>query len=178
VRVLGILACTIIGGTILYSAVAAIALFALDALGIPTGINGLILLLLFPASYVFAAWAGSRLIKKKQTAPAAKAAAKTTFRRAPIGIAIGAILIIIAGIHYLEYRAESSAKAFCDAALVGTPTEDVAAAARGKGTDMLRRIKPDSVTVGFTGLPPYSRHFCETEAVDGKVTKAKYLYLD
>ena len=172
VRVLGILACTIIGGTILYSVAAVIALFALEAIGVPIGINGTVLLLLFPASYVFAGWAASRLIRKKQAAPGAGAAAKTTSGLAPIGIAIAAILVIVGGIQYLEYRAESSAKAFCDAASVGTPIDKVAEAATGKGTDMLRRIHAESVTVGFTGLPPFSRHLCTVEAEGGKVTTA------
>lgn len=148
-----------------------------DALGVPIS-KGIVELLLFPASYIFAGWASSRLIKKKQTAPGAETAAKKTSKLTPIRIAIAAILIIIAGIYYLEYRAESSAKAFCDATSVGTPIDKVAEAAKGKGTDMLRRIQPESVTVGFTGLPPFSRHLCTVEAEGGKVTNARYLYLD
>ncbi len=65
-RSLGILACTNIGGSILYSGTAAGALFVLDMLGVPRGTNGPLLLLLFPASYLIAGWDSSRLIKKNR----------------------------------------------------------------------------------------------------------------
>lgn len=58
------------------------------------------------------------------------------------------------------------------------PIASVAARARDTGERMLRRIEPEKVTVGFTGLPPYSRHFCTVEAPTGIVARAIYSTLD
>lgn len=94
-------------------------------------------------------------------------------------IVIVAIFVFLAGgIGYLESDAEASAKAFCTSAPVGTASEVVTQAAKEKGESRLRMIHKDSVTVGFTGLPPYSRHLCTIELKDGKVTRADYSYLD
>ena len=79
---------------------------------------------------------------------------------------------------HVERVAEDEAMAFCDGIQVGSPLDDVAARAREAGDERLRRIGPDSITVGFTGIPPFSRHLCAARAEKGMVVAARYVYLD
>ena len=177
-RVLANFVCTVFGGLIVGGILSFLALAGLEALGTPSGVNGIILMLLLPASFVLAGWGSSRAFPKKALPARAEAKKGPRERLAPIGIGIAGLVIIIAGINLLEYRAEAKAKGFCDPALVGSPIATVAEAAKGMGTDLLRRIEPDSVRVGFTGLPPFSRHMCTVEGQRGLVTNVKYSYLD
>ena len=85
-------------------------------------------------------------------------------------------LIVWGGL--LEDGAESRASQFCDSIAVGSPYAEGEKRAKESGEDRLRIISQNSFTVGFTGIPPFSRHLCEVTR-DGEIVSEKhYIYLD
>jgi hypothetical protein len=177
-RTLGILVCTVVGGSLLAGILNALALFGLDALDSPDGIRMLINGLVLPVALLLAGWGSVRLLKTRdEVRPMDERQLRSRF---PLlfAMGIGTLAIVIAGIDYLEATAEASARAFCDQSKVGTPMAEVARAAKGKGTDFYRSIQPDEVRVAFTGLPPFSRYFCKVEGKNGLVVRLDYYYLD
>lgn len=88
------------------------------------------------------------------------------------------IAVFLGWLTHLERSAESRARAFCGEIAVGSSLEAAAARAAGVGDERLRRVEGSRVVVGFTGIPPFSRHLCEVTGTDGKVQVARYLHLD
>jgi len=179
-RILGIIVCTVIGGIFLNGLLDVVALAGMEALGASEGIKTLGVMVLMVASYVLAGWGSVRWLGKKAGATEAESEQTKTRSRTPavIGVAVLALVLVIGGVNYLEASAESDAKAFCAASPLGTPMAKVAETAKDTGTKMLRYIQPDEITVGFTGLPPFSRHFCSVAGKAGVVTGTRYYTLD
>jgi hypothetical protein len=175
-RVLGIVLWTAFGGTLLLVSGNLALLGAAGALRLPDGLVTVLLMLWLPASYVLVAWWATRRSRAKAGPDVPSAAPRRKWIPLAAGIAVPAC--IVSGIWYLQFRAESQARAFCDTAKTGMPIGPVAANARQTGERLLRRVEAEKVTVGFTGLPPYSRHFCTVEAQAGMITRASYSTLD
>ncbi len=85
-------------------------------------------------------------------------------------------LIIWGGL--LEDGAESQAKEFCGAVLIGDSFLETVEKAKTAGEDRLRLIGKESITVGFTGIPPFSRHLCEITRSGDEIGEKRYFYLD
>ena len=95
------------------------------------------------------------------------------------GWLIAGVLVAIGGyIAFLEIRASNRAEAFCRSAVVGTSLARLADAAKFAGEKALRKITPDEVRVGFTGIPLFSRHFCIVVAEKGSIKSARVQRLD
>lgn len=93
-------------------------------------------------------------------------------------VVLFASLMLAAGVVLvLERGAANQAKAFCGRFTIGAPFADVqrAAADRESGIGH-REIQADQVAVAFMGLPPFPRHICIVEALDGRVTSTRYRY--
>ena len=88
------------------------------------------------------------------------------------------VLGILAWGWWVEQAAESAAKDFCNGVAVGSSFADVAKLAKTVGEDRLRLIHEESIMVGFTGIPPFSRHACEIRGKENKVAAKRYIYLD
>jgi hypothetical protein len=93
-----------------------------------------------------------------------------------IGLVIVFAMIAWAGI--TEDKAETGAVSFCDSIAEGSSFAEIATRAKSIGSDSLRIIRKDSLTVGFTGMTPLSRHFCEISGANGIVKEKNYYYLD
>ena len=78
----------------------------------------------------------------------------------------------------LEKRAKSKANEFCDSIDIGSPYVETAARAGSIGENRLRIIGDKSIVVGFTGIPPFSRHLCEVSRDGDRVGGKRYIYLD
>ena len=78
----------------------------------------------------------------------------------------------------MEEVAESKARDFCEQVAVGDAFSDVQDTARRAGEDRLRLMTESSVLVGYTGIPPFSRHACEVRGENGKVVSKRYLLVD
>ena len=85
-------------------------------------------------------------------------------------------LFVWAGIR--EDNAESSAMEFCDSVTIGGSYPDLMDKAKTVGEDKLRRINDKSLIVGFTGIPPFSRHTCEVTNSEGLIDEKQYFYID
>ena len=94
----------------------------------------------------------------------------------------GIALVLVAGVltwsWWVEQTAQTSAREFCDAVIVGSSFAEVAETAKTVGEDRLRLIREESIFIGFTGVPPFSRHACEVRGEEGKVVTTEYVYLD
>lgn len=77
-----------------------------------------------------------------------------------------------------EDRAENSAREFCDSIAIGESFAIVTDKAKTAGEDKLRIINKDSLMIGFTGIPPFSRHSCEVINNEGLVSDKQYFYID
>ena len=88
------------------------------------------------------------------------------------------VVIVLAWARWVEQTAESAAKGFCNSVAVGSSFADVADLAKIIGEDRLRLIREDSIIVGFTGIPPFSRHACEIRGEEARVATKRYVYLD
>lgn len=93
-------------------------------------------------------------------------------------VTVAGVGVFLAWLVFLERTAESGAREFCAGVEAGGPLEAVARRAAGVGEERLRRVDADLVVVGFTGIPPFSRHLCEVTGKDGTVAGARYLHLD
>jgi hypothetical protein len=174
IRLITIVLGTVLMGTLFLGLFALAAVLGLQALDAPPAMTAIAMLVILPGSYVLA---GYFAVKRNPPKEAAAGPAKVR-RGAAVGIGLLALALVVGGILLLESRAEKSARAFCAAALPGTPMAKVADAARDAGTKMLRRIEPEAVAVGFTGVPPFSRHLCTVRGTAGVVSEAAYSYLD
>lgn len=77
-----------------------------------------------------------------------------------------------------EEQAESRAREFCDSIAIGESFATITEKAISVGEDKLRIINKDSIMVGFTGIPPFSRHTCEVINNEGLVSDKQYFYID
>jgi len=92
---------------------------------------------------------------------------------------LGAVTaVVVVSSVYFEIAAQQEAQAFCTRAQVGAPASPIALDAASIGERMLRRITPDRIQVGFTGIPPFSRHLCTIDVQDGRVKGARISRLD
>ena len=78
----------------------------------------------------------------------------------------------------MEIKAKNDAESFCAPINIGDPIDPVKELALTVGSNMLRTIEENEVTVGFIGIPPFSRHLCIIKSENGKIIGKKYLYLD
>jgi hypothetical protein len=85
---------------------------------------------------------------------------------------------LVAWVNFVEADAEAKARAFCGRFPVGSALADVAAAARDVGDRRHRMIRANEVSIAYIGVPPYSRHLCTYESQAGKVTGARYVWID
>ena len=92
------------------------------------------------------------------------------------------ILVIIFGLiawgGLLEENAESSAIKFCESVALGGLFSEITEKISSVGEDRLRIIQQDLIVVGFTGIPPFSRHLCEISLGGDGVRAKRYIYLD
>ena len=79
---------------------------------------------------------------------------------------------------YLESAAWEGAQAFCDRAREGSPVSVLATDAASLGEPLLRRVSSETVQIGFTGIPPFSRYVCTIEVQDGRVRSARVSHID
>ena len=85
---------------------------------------------------------------------------------------------LIAWVVVQERRAESSAREFCESIDPGSAFGTAIERARTAGEDRLRILREDTIVVGFTGLPPFSRHLCEVTRDGDEVGGKRTIYLD
>ena len=95
-------------------------------------------------------------------------------------VLLAVVALIVLGIYfgYREASAESQARAFCEEIEPGSELATVENAVEGVGEDRLRLRYEGYLTVGFTGIPPFSRHLCNVYHDGRIVTSAQYRYLD
>ena len=93
-------------------------------------------------------------------------------------IAFFLVVGVLAWSWWAEQTAETSAREFCDAVTVGTSFAEVAEIAKTAGEDQLRFMREESIFIGFTGIPPFSRHACDVRGEGGKVVTKRYVHLD
>jgi hypothetical protein len=93
------------------------------------------------------------------------------------GIVLSIVGLVVYGL-FADPSAEAKAREFCAAVEIGSPFAPVAELASGTGEPLLMLLREDSVTLGFTGMPPFSRHLCRVEHEGGRITSAEYLHLD
>lgn len=77
-----------------------------------------------------------------------------------------------------ELEARARAHAFCGWVEAGRPEAEVADAARKLEGEVLHVVRPESLSVGFTGALPLSRHVCSVSRAEGKVTGKTYLHVN
>ena len=85
---------------------------------------------------------------------------------------------VIAAMATAEWRARGRAQAFCERFAVGGEMAAVRAAASAEGDRLLRSLQPDRISVGYTGLPPFSRHLCVIESREGRIVAVRRVRLD
>lgn len=97
------------------------------------------------------------------------------------------ILIIAALIGYAAYCenwAEKHANEFCAQLKVGQEVRGLLEQAIAAGADVRRtkwhtvQYEGEFLPIIFTGATPVSRHICSVMALNGKITKKEYVYLD
>lgn len=92
-------------------------------------------------------------------------------------VLFASLILVAVVVLVLERRAANQAMAFCGRFKIGAPFADVQRAAADRESGMEHReIQADQVAVAYMGLPPFPRHICIVEAVDGKVTGTRYRY--
>ena len=79
---------------------------------------------------------------------------------------------------HIEMSARARAKAFCDWVVVGNPAAEVAEAAQALGDRVINIVRPDSVSVSFSGVIPYSHYVCSVSSVNGKVSEKAYVFFN
>ena len=79
---------------------------------------------------------------------------------------------------YMQVAARDEANAFCSRAAIGAPLAPLTTEAENTGTKILRHVSTDRVSVGFVGIPPFSRYICTINAQDGKITGAVVSHID
>lgn len=77
-----------------------------------------------------------------------------------------------------EREARARAHAFCGWVEAGRPEAEVTDAARKLEGEVLHVERPESVSVGFPGASPLSRHVCSVSRADGKVTGKAYFHVN
>jgi len=114
----------------------------------------------------------------KRTRPAARTKIQLKETNMRWIIALVVVVGILAWGWQVEHRAESKAKDFCNGVAVGSSFADLAEIVKTVGEDRLRFIHEDSISVGFTGIPPFSRHVCVIDRSEDKVAAKRYVYVD
>jgi len=94
------------------------------------------------------------------------------------GIALVLVVGALTWSLWIEQIAENNAKEFCDTVTIGSSFAEITDTAMTVGEDHLRFIREDSIIIGFTGIPPFSRHSCEVRGKEGKVESKEYIYVD
>ncbi len=94
-----------------------------------------------------------------------------------IGAAI-VVLGLLAWAWRVDQRAEIQAKEFCNGVTLESSFAEVAETAKTVGDDHLRSISEDLILVGFTGIPPFSRHACVIRGGKDGVESKRYVHLD
>ena len=95
-----------------------------------------------------------------------------------LAVLVGIPVAAVAAIETFEYRAEMKARAFCGRFPIGSSMQDVAKAAASDGDSQFRIIRSDHIAVTHTGITRSSRHVCLVDGENGKVTQARYGYMD
>ena len=94
------------------------------------------------------------------------------------GITIIVLFALFAWAGVREEKAEDSARRFCDSVILGESFATLRERAKTVGEDRLRIISEHSIMIGFTGIPPFSRHACEITSKDGEIDGKHYFYID
>jgi hypothetical protein len=92
-----------------------------------------------------------------------------------------AVIALVATIIYMPFKeqnAKSQALEFCDSIEVGRALASAEEAVKGVGEDRLRLRHDHYLTVGFTGIPPFSRHLCYIDHDGQRVTATRYVHMD
>lgn len=79
---------------------------------------------------------------------------------------------------YMEITARDKADEFCSGAVVGATLHSLTQEAQNTGKKILRHISTERISVGFVGIPPFSRYICNINAQDGKITGATVSHID
>jgi hypothetical protein len=98
------------------------------------------------------------------------------FRRIKIWTLFFAALM--GGMSIAAHLSEARAQAFCDSYALGQAFSEAAAAAANVGEPHWRRIEPQQLVVGFTGVSAIERHICSINARDGVIVNKEYRFLD
>lgn len=99
-------------------------------------------------------------------------------RRVLWTVIAGTVLAAVGSCTYLESSAASKAKTFCKRFPPGSYMADVAYAARNEGDARHRSMGLEEISIAHIGIPPFSRHMCIYTGESGRVSKARYAYLD
>lgn len=91
---------------------------------------------------------------------------------------LAVVVALPASCVYMQMTARDEANAFCARAVVGAPLEPLSKEAENTGTKILRQISKDRVSVGFVGIPPFSRYICTISAQDGQITGSSVSHID
>ena len=83
-----------------------------------------------------------------------------------------------AGFIIFEKRAETKAREFCERIKVGNDFEQAIQLINSTDADRKSLEEKDHAFIMYSGLDPFSRHFCDIKSSNGKVTSASYSYLD
>ena len=78
----------------------------------------------------------------------------------------------------MEDRASTKANAFCDSISPSQSFAQLAELAKNAGETQLRVINDQSLVVGFTGIPPFSRHLCEMRLNESGDATKRCLLID
>ena len=89
----------------------------------------------------------------------------------------GVVAMVLYGI-FADSRAADAAMAFCDRIEIGSPLARAEAQAEGVGEARLHLEYAEFFTVGFTGMPPFSRHLCQVSHNGQVVTAVEYRHAD
>ena len=104
----------------------------------------------------------------------------------PISVFLVLIVIFFLYTGFLENKAEKKAKEFCAQIKVGDSTDGLIDSAFKAGAEekylkwqrMTNESQKILLMAMFVGGTPFSRHFCDVEAIDQRVVNATYSYLD
>ena len=102
---------------------------------------------------------------------------KSIWMKITVGLIVIFILYVVWG-KFREKQALANATSFCEKFPVGTAMAEVSKAASTVGDNLNRVIDQNKIMVGFIGLPPFSRYFCEVNGQGGKVVSFRITYMD
>jgi hypothetical protein len=90
------------------------------------------------------------------------------------------ICALFSGCIYAEIRAEAKAKAFCSRFTVGGDFNKAIEAADASGAyySVSENSGENTVFVMYMGIPPFSRHICFIDGVEGKIVGLRQVHFD